>query len=148
MPDSLTTIDYDAFCYCVELTSVKFSSSLQSIGELAFDDCIKLTSINLWKCINLTSIGSHSFELCISLHSITFPGSLQWIGEFSFWFCSSLEEIIWNNLNSAPTFENFIFNSDIPDTGHVKSTGSYTSNELLSLLKESGLPDGWRVAED
>ncbi len=147
LPDSLTTISNFAFFTCEELTSVKFSSSLQSIGQYALCVC-NLTSLDLSKCINLTSIGSHSFEASMSLHSVTFPGSLQSIGEFAFMSCSSLEEIIWNNLNSAPTIEANAAFYDVANTGHVKSTGSYTSSELLSLLKENGLPDGWEVAKD
>ncbi len=148
-PSSLEMIREYAFWDCYSLTKANWSNynNLSSIGMYAFFACPLSTPLDLSKYINLTSIDAFAFFECKS-HSITFPGSLQIIGDSAFEFCRSIEEIIWNNLNSAPIIgvESFKY---IPNTGHVKSTGNYTSSELLSLLKEKGgLLSSWEVAKD
>ena len=148
-PNNLSSIGMNSFGWCYSLTTVNLSNcnNLSSIGMYAFFACPLSTPLDLSKYINLTSIDAFAFFECKS-HSITFPGSLQIIGDSAFEFCRSIEEIIWNNLNSAPIIgvESFKY---IPNTGHVKSTGNYTSSELLSLLKEKGgLLSSWEVAKD
>ncbi len=121
IPEGITSIGVNAFIGCHSLTSITLPSSLQSIGRNGFQECDSLTSI-------------------------TFPSSLQSIGEWAFIICSSLNEIVWNNLSTAPTIGWMSFH-EIANTGHVKSTGSYTSSQLLSLLQEKGsLPSAWEVA--
>ena len=91
---NLTSISEMAFYNCSALTSVSFPSSLQMIGESAFETCDALTSADLSKCVDLSSVIRLAFYSCSSLHSITFPGSLQSIGDNAFTECSSLKEIV------------------------------------------------------
>ena len=69
-------------------------SSLQSIGDSAFEECISLTSLTLPS--SLQSIGDSAFEECISLTSLTLPSSLQSIGNDAFRGCTSLRSVIGN----------------------------------------------------
>ena len=62
------------------------------IGDAAFDNCTKITSIVLPDSI--TSIGKHAFYNCSSLESIAIPDSVESIGNSAFAFCSSLISIV------------------------------------------------------
>ena len=56
--------------------------SVTSIGELAFYDCLSLTSITIPD--GVTSIGERAFSNCTSLTSITFLGTAPTVGFFAF----------------------------------------------------------------
>ncbi len=60
IPDSVTSIDEDAFSYCSSLTSVTIPDSVISIGDGAFSDCTVLTDITIGNSV--TSIGPGAFE--------------------------------------------------------------------------------------
>ena len=47
IPNSVTSIDDNAFVYCSSLTSVIIPNSVTSIGESAFSGCSGLTSVNV-----------------------------------------------------------------------------------------------------
>ena len=83
---------YDGFyIFHSSLTSLTLPSSLQSIGDSAFQDCYSLTSLTLPS--SLQSIGDRAFLGCQSLTSLTLPSSLQSIGDCAFWGCSSLTSL-------------------------------------------------------
>ena len=83
--------------YCsslTSLTSLTLPSSLQSIGDWAFEDCNSLISLTLPS--SLQSIGYRAFSGCNSLTSLTLPSSLQSIGGGAFTGCTSLRSVICN----------------------------------------------------
>lgn len=47
IPDSVTNIFTEAFCFCIDLTSVTIPDSVTSIGGSAFLGCSKLTSVTI-----------------------------------------------------------------------------------------------------
>ncbi|MBO6263630.1 MAG: leucine-rich repeat domain-containing protein, partial [Clostridia bacterium] len=79
--------------YCYNLTSIKISSSVTSIGDEAFNSCGSLTSIEIPSSV--TSIGNCAFFDCSKLTSVTFGANSQLtsIGEMAFIYCSSLTSI-------------------------------------------------------
>lgn len=91
IPDSVTSIGYDAFAFCSSLASVTIGNSVTSIGSSAFYDCTSLTSITIGN--NVTSIGSYAFRGCISLASIVIPDSVTSIGLSSFGDCDILTSV-------------------------------------------------------
>ena len=91
LPSSLQSIGDSAFEDCISLTSLSLPSSLQSIGDSAFEDCISLTSLTLPS--SLQSIGDWAFKNCNSLTSLTLPSSLQSIGDSAFKNCESLTSL-------------------------------------------------------
>ena len=80
--------------YDSEITSIKLPSTLQSIGNHAFQNCYGLTGeLNLGKCTNLTSIGDYAFASCERLTGeLDFSNctSLTSIGGRAFYGCSGL----------------------------------------------------------
>ena len=91
IPNSVTSIGYEAFSYCYNLTSIEIPNSVTSIGDYAFFDCYNLTSIEIPNSV--TSIGSYAFYSCDNLTSIEIPNSVTSIGNEVFSYCSNLTSI-------------------------------------------------------
>ena len=62
IPNSVTSIGYEAFRDCKSLTSINIPDSVTSIGNYAFYNCKSLTSINIPDSV--TSIGYDAFYNC------------------------------------------------------------------------------------
>ena len=95
IPNSVTSIEKEAFSYCSSLTSITIPNSVTSIGDSAFLDCISLTSITIPNSV--TCIGDSAFFNCSSLTSIVIPDGVTGIGCFAFSCCSSLTSIVIGN---------------------------------------------------
>ena len=65
--------------------------SVTSIGEEAFDDCDRLTSVTIPNSV--TWIGDHAFAYCDGLTSVTIGNSVTSIGDYAFWSCSGLTSV-------------------------------------------------------
>ena len=91
----VTSIGYQAFYNCSNLTSVTISNNVTSIGESTFYGCSGLTSITIPSSV--TYIGESTFTSCSGLTSITIPNNVTTIGKNAFGFCSSLISLIIPN---------------------------------------------------
>ena len=60
-------------------------TSNDEIGEKAFTDCSRLTSLTL--PVGITSIGEFAFSGCSGLTSLTLPAGITSIGEYAFYSC-------------------------------------------------------------
>jgi hypothetical protein len=90
IPNSVTSIGYQAFWSCNGLTSVAVPDSVTSIGDCAFYADSSLTSITIG--YSVTSMGDGAFGHC-GLSSVTIPNSLTNIGEEAFDSCSRLTSL-------------------------------------------------------
>ena len=66
--------------------------TVSSIGECAFDECERLTSIVIPNSVS--SIGEAAFVCCTALTSVTIPSSVTSIGRFAFEGCVNLSSIV------------------------------------------------------
>ncbi|MCI7351538.1 MAG: leucine-rich repeat protein [Ruminococcus sp.] len=88
---AVTAIGDYAFGGCSSLTSITIPDSVVSIENQAFYDCTSLASVYFGDNSQLTSIGDSAFYSCSNLKSIKFPESVQSIGIGAFNSCGSLE---------------------------------------------------------
>ena len=95
LPDGLTNIGEWAFRDCSKLTSITIPNSVTSIGIGAFYVCSGLTSVTIGNSV--TSIGGCAFESCSSLTSITIPNSVTSIGPRAFATCTGLTSVTIGN---------------------------------------------------
>jgi hypothetical protein len=88
---TITSIGDSAFKNCDKLTSITIPDSVESIGDSAFSGCTSLTGITIPDSV--TSIGGRAFDNCTSLTSITISDGVESIGEYAFYGCASLTGI-------------------------------------------------------
>ena len=68
--------------------------TLISIGDQAFRQCEKLTTVDLSGCTSLRTIDYQAFRGCLGLEEVTLPESLTTIWEYAFDGCSSLTQLV------------------------------------------------------
>ncbi len=146
IPDTIndlpvTSIGYEAFGYCTNLTSVTIPNSVTSIGTMAFHGCT-LTSITIPNSV--TNIGSIAFGGCKNLISVTIPSSVISIKEAAFSQCPSLTNVMI--LDGVISIGRLAFsgctnlaNITIPNS--VTGIGSRAFTGCSSLVSIS-IPDG------
>ena len=90
-PDSsLNFMGGSAFENCTKIEEIDLSStSLREIDNLAFHGCVNLKSIVFSD--TLETIGDSAFYECSALSEINFPESLLKIGSAAFAYCTSLK---------------------------------------------------------
>lgn len=91
IPNSVTSIGYQAFTSCSNLVSVNIPDSVISIGDYAFQFCSSLDNIHIPDSVN--SIGCAAFSYCNSLTSVTIPDSITSLADYVFDACSSLTSV-------------------------------------------------------
>ena len=122
---------YDADKRCWVLT---FDKDLTTIGENAFKECDKLTSITVPD--GVTTIGAGAFYACTSLKSVTLPDGVTTIGSRAFYRCTSLTDVNIPNSVSLIATETFyecssLKNIIIPDS--VTTIGYYAFQYCRAL---------------
>ena len=141
IPNSVTSIEEEAFSGCSSLTSVTIPNSVTEIGDSAFIRCSSLKSITIPNSV--TEIGEEAFHGCSSLKSITIPNSVTEIGDYAFKDCSNLTSITFEG--STPYVAGTDFegvNKSIPIyvpadciEAYKKALGDYFEESSIRALK-------------
>jgi hypothetical protein len=95
----LTAIGDSAFYDCSRLTSVVLPETVTAIGASAFQYCLYLSSIRLSE--NLESIASDAFWNCVRLTSIRIPAKVSSIGDTVFGYCTQLTDVSVDPANTV-----------------------------------------------
>ena len=91
IPESVTSIGYEAFRGCTGLTSVTIGNSVTSIGKYAFGGCTGLTSLTIPHSVK--SVGSGAFENCSNLSELYLGAGLETIETGAFAGCTKLYDV-------------------------------------------------------
>lgn len=94
--DNLSRIEDTAFDNCVRLESINLPSNLTYLGERAFSGCYELSS-NIVIPNNITEIKRYTFSSCRKIPSVTIGGSVASIGDYAFQDCRSLSSLTIGN---------------------------------------------------
>lgn len=134
-PSSLKSIHNGAFEKCYSLEKVTFveKSHLESIGNFAFYECIKLSVFQMPPSV--TSIGAGAFRECPNLN-ISFPPNLKSLGDHAFYGCAKLEEAIIPKLNHKISYSEFFFCTSLRKveiSSNVEIINNYAFYKCTSL---------------
>ncbi|MBR3894862.1 MAG: leucine-rich repeat domain-containing protein [Clostridia bacterium] len=91
IPNTITTINENAFRNCASITKVTIPDSVISIGKSSFENCENLKSVTIPDSV--TTIGESAFSVCAALTEITIPDSVATIGSGAFYSCDALSNI-------------------------------------------------------
>ena len=116
IPDSVTSIGYQAFYDCSSLTSVNISNNLTYIESQCFERCSGLTSIVIPDSV--TSIGDSAFSYCSSLTSVNIGSGVTTIYSNAFKHCSGLNEITCNAITAPEVYYDTF--KDVKEGGVLK----------------------------
>ena len=114
--------------YQNDIQSVVIESGITSIGNYAFENFDKMSSISIPH--NVVSIGNYAFSRCWSLLSIVIPNSVTFIGKSIFRNCTKLEIIVVEEGN--PVFDS---------RNNCNAIVRTSDNELVCGCKQSFIPD-------
>ena len=92
--------------------------SVTSIGYQAFYECTGLTSVNIPH--GVTSIGYRAFFGCTGLTSLTIPDSVTYIVGATFYGCTGLTRVYFEG--NAPGLEDFLFNGAFATVYYLQGT--------------------------
>jgi hypothetical protein len=90
LPETLKSIDSQAFYGCSSLTEIVLPQGLTTLNDSVFGFCESLSRIDLG---GVTVIGANAFQRCSSLYALEIGKNVTTIGESAFRGCSSLTEL-------------------------------------------------------
>lgn len=105
VPDGVTSIAAGAFSAVTDITGVTIAATVEKIGESAFENCRKLSSLTFEGDANSNGlyIESYAFYGCSSLTSVTLPVNLMGLAAYSFGNCANLFTVTYDSLEYATT---------------------------------------------
>jgi hypothetical protein len=116
---------------------VKLSSKIDTIGEFAFEDCTKISSVTIPNGIK--KIGKNAFFGCESLEELDIPESVEIIEDGAFSACINLKEVNLSEglkeINRAFTHNDSLTSIELPDS--LESLGGFESCFLLTEINIS-----------
>lgn len=124
IPDGVTSIGYEAFCECSNLTNITIPDSVTTIEGYAFYGCKCLASIIIGN--GVANIGNYAFQNCTGLTDITIPDCVTDIGTYAFSGCKSLAKVTigngvsrigWGAFNGCTDLTNIVIPNSVTSIG-------------------------------
>lgn len=125
---AVVAIGKEAFCKCLNLTSVDIPNSVTLIGEDAFTDCNGLTNIDIPNSV--TTISYYAFTRCKGLVSIILPNSVTKVAMGAFDGCSNLTSVTLPD--KLATISNIVFNGCV-SLSSITIPASVTTIETIAF---------------
>lgn len=94
LPDTIITIEENAFYQCSGLETVHLGNSISTIEKRAFSRCSSINSIYLPN--SLITLGVASFEYCTNLQTVYMGNSIDKLEMKAFQYCKNLTDIYFN----------------------------------------------------
>ena len=96
-----TEMGKEIFYWCTKLKRIDgFSSSLTTIPERMFQNCVSLEYVTI--PTQITEIGEHAFNGCSSIAELTLPSTVQTLGSGAFYGVFGKDDILTVEGNSLP----------------------------------------------
>ena len=170
LPESITSIEADAFSYCYVLESISLSDGVTAIGDYAFHECDALTTVTI--PASVVSIGKGSFRSCglesitlseglettgyeafahNPLKSIVIPDSVTELGSRAFYYCELLSQVTLPAALSSIAEETFSYcyqlkSIEIPESVTAIENYAFAECDILEAVtvpaKVTRLGDG------
>ena len=138
IPNSVTTIEDEAFSGCKGLVSMEIPSCITTLGSSVFSGCTGLTTFTI--PANITSLGDGLLSNCTGLTQVTILSNAQG-GANTFHGCSNLKDVIFDCENAYPYFKSNTVIEKVTFGDHVKSISDkafyYCSNLKTVNLSNS-----------
>ena len=147
IPNSVTTIDEEAFSNCTELNgSLTLSSNLKTIGNRAFNSCDRFKG-NLTIPNSVTTIGDLAFNNCKGFTGdLTIPNSVTTIGKSAFNNCKGFTGDL-TIPNSVTTIGDWAFSYCTGFTGDLTIPNSVTTIGISAFQKCYGFTGKLAIPE-
>lgn len=147
IPNSITTIEDNAFQRLTSLQTIDIPNSVTHIGSHAFEECTSLVSLDIPNSV--TSIETSAFERCTNIMSVTLSSSLTKLEGFLFEDCTSLSSIIIPN--SVVSIEDGVFSgcsslTSVTLSEQIQKLGTYAFADCSDLLSIE-LPNSLKTIE-
>ena len=145
IPESVTTLGERAFTDCSKLTSITFDGTpvIKTIGDYAFAGCKALTAFDMPSTV--TALGSSAFSNSKELTAITIPEGVTTIGEYTFRGCEKLETVTFAGTPTVTTLGSSAFSGckvlaaiAIPATVETIGDGTFTGCTALASVTFPG----------
>jgi len=144
IPDTVLSINDEAFRNCTNIKEISFSKKLEKIGYNAFGGCINVLELNF--PMGLKIIEGGAFEGCNRIEQVQIPDSVIEIGGRTFSNCTELKKIkLSNNLKTLDSyaFQNCQKLTEIKIPKSLESAGFggvfYGCTQLKNVQFEEGI---------
>jgi len=135
VPNTVVSIQNNAFFSCTNLTGINLPGGLTTIGYAAFSGCSRLSSVDV--PAGVENIETNTFSSCLSLTNAVLGGAVTNISDWAFYNCTNLVSVtpssnlfvIGNNaFENCYPLTNFIIPNSVTSIGSAAFESCFNAN--------------------